>query len=337
MAFALSRNEQVFLQAQPTYGTIPNASGVATVAVANYCPIIKVDPQVKIESLESQWKTGTRDDVPSIRGHNSATWTLDTHLTSAAAGVVPPLDALLVALFGQPATIVASTSAIYDLSDAIDQFVMWSFRTPTTVQQRVAHGCVASKATFKIGPNIADFSASGEATWVLDSDSFSAANVTEKGGLTAFPTQPSGTLPANMGLVSGFLGTVSAGGTTLANLRSLTIDIESGDLAIHDTFGTSYPNTTEGDRRRIMLSFELYEDDTAVSKALYAAALSFGGLVVDATVGNVTGNEHNFHCPNVQILNPAMGEERRYTRSFKDCRARPSAIAALDAIAYKIF
>ena len=322
MAFALSRNEQVFLQAQPTYGTIPNASGVATVAVANYCPIVKVNPQVKIDVLQSLWKTGTRDQVPPVRGRSYGTWSLDTHLTSAGAGVVPPLDPLLVALFGQSATIVASTSAKYSLNDAIDQFCLWSFRTPSTVQQRVAHGCVVQKAQFKIGQNIADFSASGEATWVLDSDSFSTANTTEKAGLTAYPAQPT--------------GTISAGGNVLANLRSLTIDIDTGNMPIHDTFGTYYPNTTEGDWRRVMLSFDLYEADDTATKALYAASLSFGGLVIDATVGTVTGNTHNLHCPNVQIHNPELSEERRYTRSFKDCEAYPSTLGALDKIAYTI-
>lgn len=336
MAFALSRNEQVFLQNQPTFGTIPNASGAATVAVANYCPIVKVNPQVKIDVIQSLWKTGTRDQVPPVRGRSSSTWSLDTHLTSAGAGVVPALDPLNVALFGQAATIVASTSAEYTLSDSIDQFCLWSFRTPSTVQQRVAHGCIVQKAQFKIGQNIADFSASGQGTWVLDSDSFSAATTTEKGGLTAFPVQPTGTLPTNMGIVAGFTGSISAGGTVLATLRSLTVDIDTGNVIIVDQFGSYYPTSTEGDWRKVMLSFDLYEDDSAVMKALYAASLSFGGLVVDATVGTVTGNKHNLHCPNVQILNPELSEERRYTRSFKDCEAYPSALGVLDKIAYTI-
>src|SRR5207244_1430504 len=120
--------------------------------------------------------------------------------------------------FGQVAATVASTSVTYNLSDSPLSFALYHFRTPSTVTQRIGMGAIVKDATFTLGPDIATLSANGECIWVIDSDNFASLTTAEKGGLTAFPTEPASPV-AHGNAVIGFTGAITMDGQTIADLK----------------------------------------------------------------------------------------------------------------------
>lgn len=221
----------------------------------------------------------------------------------------------------------------YSVADAIPFFTMWAFRTPSTLQQRVGFGCVATEATFNLGQDIADWTASGESIWTLDSDTFASTDVTGKGGLAAFPSEPSGTLPADGGIIAGFTGGAILDGKKVASIRSATIRLATGNVLVKDTFGAYYPDTAEGDERNVSTSFSVYDTDGADLQALYAASLTKTPIDLIYQVGTVPGRVFVFQLKGVQLNQPALDDnQRRFVRSYTDSRATGSGAGALDEI-----
>lgn len=220
----------------------------------------------------------------------------------------------------------------YTLADAIPSFAMYSFRTPSTLQQRCAFGCVATEATFNLGQDVADWQTSGESVWVLDSDNFSGADLTQKGGLNAFPSEPVGSLPADGGIIAGFTGRAVLAGSTVSNIRQASIQINTGNVLVKDNFGSYYPEEAEGDERAVTVNFSVHDRDDAGTKALYAAALAKTPVDLVLQIGTITGNVYVFQLAGVQLNEPALDDgERRFVRSYSG-RATGSAAGALDEV-----
>src|SRR4051794_26013842 len=109
---------------------------------------------------------------------------------------------------------------------------MGSFRQPSTIAQRAAFGCVVNRATFNLGQDgAATWNAEGEAKWVLSSTQFSASNAEQKGGLTAFPSEP-GSPVTNGGIIVGFTGSIQLAGNSLATLRNASFSIQPGNVPV---------------------------------------------------------------------------------------------------------
>lgn len=405
MAYSLSRNERVYVQKQTDPRVIPNAAGVASVAVANYLRFkqARLNPQAAL--LTRPDKTGTRSATRGVLGRKSGIWSIDLSLAgSGTAGTVPPSDPVLAALFGQNASVLAGSGAVtnatnaspivvsqaahgyangdvvylsgvggnvaangvgvvsnatagtyellgstgsgaytsggtssrvavrYALADAIPSFAMYSFRTPSSLQQRCAFGCVATQATFNLGQDVADWQANGECVWVLDSDSFSGADLIQKGGLNAFPSEPSGSLPADGGLIAGFTGRAVLGGSTIGNIRQASIQVTTGNDLVKDNFGSYYPEEAEGDERAVTVNFSVHDRDDAGTKALYAAALAKTPVDLVLQIGTIAGNVWVFQLTGVQLNEPALDDgQRRFVRSYSG-RATGSSAGALDEI-----
>src|ERR1700733_9019363 len=128
--FNPSTLERIYLKLESSWGTIPNSSGAATLAGSNYCRHISADMNPNIHISTRQDKTGTYSYPTGIPGRERGDFKLSMSLAgNGAAGVVPDSDPLLQSLMGQAATIVASTSCAYSLSNAVPTLDIWSFRT----------------------------------------------------------------------------------------------------------------------------------------------------------------------------------------------------------------
>jgi len=227
---------------------------------------------------------------------------------------------------------VEEAANVYALDDSILSFSMWSFRTPAALQQRVGFGNVVTELTFSLGEDVPTWSASGEGVWVLDSEAFAAAGLTERGGLTAFPSEPASPVTAG-GLIPGFTGRFVLNGTTIASARTAQIRIQTGNEVVKDTFGEYFPDSAEGDERNVGVSFNVYDTDATGLKALKAAAISKTALEGIFTLGTVAGNAYIFHMKGLQIAAPTLDDgQRRYSANFPESRAHGTSITSLNEI-----
>jgi hypothetical protein len=324
MAFSQSRNEHLYLQAESTFGVIPNSSGTATVSGSNACRFMQFSLTPKVEVLMRADKTGTRSRTAGISGRRSASWSCTMDLAAnGSAGVVPDCDPILQATFGGAGSISA---------DAVKSFSGWSFRTPSSMMQRVAAGAIVKEATFKLGENIATAEFSGDCLWIPDSVNFSALDTAGKCGLSAFPSEPGS--PVTNGLPTvGFLGAATFDGNTMANIRSATLKIGTGNDINRDVFGSYYGDAAEGDTRAISLEFSIFDSDVTGSTNLYQKALTKSAINVTLQIGNVAGNTWTFTVKGVQLETPAISDgQRRWVANFGASMASASSITATDEV-----
>jgi hypothetical protein len=337
MSYAFSRNERIYLQKETAFGTIPNTGGTASVSGSSACRHVKASLTPEVALLVRPDKTGARTATAGVAGRKIGKWSVEMSLAAnGAAGVVPDCDPLLVALFGADATINAGVSVSYALADVVKSLCLWRFRTPAAVMQQVAFGAVLNEATFNLGQDIASWSASGECMWVLDSVNFSGTDATGKGGLTAFPSEPASPV-TNGGIIAGFTGQATFDGNVLANIRTATLKITTGNSIVKDTFGSYYGTTPEGDMRAVALSFGIYDDDASGTTNLYQKAISKSPINVTLQIGTVTGSKWTFTIKGIQLAVPSLDDgQRRWSASFGDSQASGSSITALDEVALTI-
>jgi len=219
----------------------------------------------------------------------------------------------------------------YTLSDSIVSASLWSFRQPSTIDQRVALGSVVSEATFQLGQDVAQCSFNGEALWTLSSNQFSVADVIQQGGLTAFPTEPSAPV-TNGGMIAGFTGKIAVNGNGVATIRTATVRCQTTNVLVKDTFGSYYPTSAEADARRISVQFSIYEDDSATFQNLLTIAHSKTPVQIPLFLGTVSGSIFGLVLNNVQIAAPTREEARRYSGNFPESVAHGSSLTTRDEL-----
>jgi hypothetical protein len=333
--YSISRQERVYLQVESAFGTVPNTTGTATLAGSNACRHVQAGLVPGVANYPRPDKTGTRSQVVGLLGRKSATWNLSQSLAgSGAAGTAPDCGPILQCLFGQAPTVVSSTSVTYNLTDpaTIPSLNLWSFRTPSTLQQRVIVGGVVGEATFQLGQNVATWSASGTGIWCLDSDNFSTEDVTEKGGLTAFPTEP-GSPVTNGNATVGFTGQATFDSNVIAEIQTATIRVRTGNAVATDTFGSYYPVLAEGEQRTIGIAFTVYDSDGTGIKDIKAKAITQTPITVTIQIGTIAGNIWTFTLNNVQVAQPTYDDSRnRFMCVFPESLAHASSITARDEV-----
>jgi hypothetical protein len=333
--FSLSRNQRIYLQNETVAGTINNTSGAATVTGSNACRFIRCSTSPSVALLKRPDKTGSRTPTAGVAGRKTAAWNVEMSLAAnGVAGVVPDCDPILQALFGAAPTINAGTSVVYNLSDAIKAFTLWNYRTPSTVMQQLAFGCVVNEATFNLGQEVAIWSASGTALWARDSVDWANDPTDGKGGLTAgsMPAEPV-TPVTNGNMIAGFTGVATFDGNVMANIRSSTLKVVTGNAIVTDTFGKYFGDTFEGDERGSALSFSIYDDDSAGSTNLYQKAKSKAPIDITLQIGTIAGSRWTFLIKGVQLAVPAMSDgQRRWSADFSDSMASGSSLTALDEV-----
>lgn len=331
MSTILSRLERVYVKPDVTFGTIP------TFGNSNALRHIKVTMDNDIALLIRRDKTGSRSATQGVRGRGFGKWSYEGSMApSGVNGTIPDFDPIFQALFGQ-ASASAGGGVQYTFADTpIVTFSMASYRQPSTVNQRIAFGCTVDEATFNVGQDIAEWTATGESKFVLESDYFSSASTEEKGGLGGFPSEP-GSPVTNGGIIAGFTGSVSMGGTSIARLRTAVIKVKPQNVLIKDTFGHYLPDDTAGDVRIVTVVPTLYEEDVAGVQALHTAAITKAPLDMSFTIGTVAGSIVNFALKNVQLMATQYDDSGlRYSNSFGESRAFGTSITSKDEIVITI-
>jgi hypothetical protein len=219
----------------------------------------------------------------------------------------------------------------YALSDSIVSGSLWSFRTPSTIDQRVVSGAVVQEYQVKLGADVADLSFQGEGLWMLSSNQFSVADTTQKAGLTAFPTEPA-TIVSNGSFITGFVGCIVVNGQLIATIQTLDLRAGFQSQLVKNTFGTYYPSSTQGDVRNVGVNFTLYEDDSAAYQNLIQIAEARTPVTIFAAAGNAPGSILCNVLNSVQLTPPDYTEEIRYIASFPDSSAHETAIGAHDEL-----
>lgn len=231
----------------------------------------------------------------------------------------------------------------YALSDTILQFTAYSFRSPSTLDQRCANNCVASQISFALGQNIARMSASGVYKWMTSSKSFATDDSEVRGGLTAFPVVPT-TPVTNGNAIVGFTGRFVVGASdTNANfalnatqyptIRASGISIQTRAGIALDTFGDFYGQLTEAGERSVTIGFSIYDDDSASVAALkYASDYKVPqDLVVN--IGAVAGSIFLFHIKNVYLASNQLTDgQLRFTANFGESMATATSLSLKDEI-----
>lgn len=117
--YSFSRLERAYLQNQPTFGTIPNTSGTASVTNSNACRFMRMELQNEVALLERPDKTGTRSQEGMTSGRKVGRWSIEMSLAAnGTPGTVPDCDPILVAMFGQTAAVGAGSFAISSSTNA---------------------------------------------------------------------------------------------------------------------------------------------------------------------------------------------------------------------------
>lgn len=317
MSFALTRLERIYAAVETTFGT------AVTVTGSNACRFVKNTIDNDVAEIKRPDKTGNRTEAPASAGRKKGTWSTEMSLApNGAAGVVPDFDPWMQATFGQAAVIVASTSATYSLSDSIKSFSLYDYRQPSTIDQRVSIGSTVTNATFQIGQDgAATITFEGENVWGLQSNQFSVADPTQKGGLSSFAVEPASPV-TNGGIIAGFTGIATLNGTAIATLINGKVSIGTGNDIVRDTFNTYYGSATEGDMRRVTTSFSIYEDDSASYAGLVAASQSKAGIAIIYQIGTVAGSICTITLSGVQLGTHKKEEARRFKSNFPDSPVR---------------
>lgn len=328
---ALARLERVYMKKQGT----TDASFATGVSLGNSDAVrhIKADAHNEIALLVRRDKTGARTATQGVRGRGFGKWNYEGSLApSGVNGTTPDFDPIMQSVFGQPAA-SANGGLQYSFVDTpILTFTMGIFKSISTLNQKIAVGCVVNTATFNIGQDIAEFTAEGECRFVMESDYVSSATSEELAAIGSVQAEP-GSPVTHGGIIPGFTGSISIGGASQARIRTATVKIDNGTAVIKDTFGTYIPDSTEGDVRTVTLAFTLYEDDDSSQQALRAATITKTPIDADLTVGTVAGSIVQFQLKNILLASYQSDDSaRRFSNSFPESRAYGTSITSRDEI-----
>jgi hypothetical protein len=313
---------------------IPPASFTNTNCVRH----IKMDLRNNIGILERRDKTGHRSATIGVKGRGFGSWTYEGSLApSGTAGTAPDFEPLMVAAMGQAPTLTGGQLVYTFLDTPIPSFSMASYRTPSTLNQRIATGCIVKTIMFNFGQDVAEFTAEGDCHNVVESDNFSFATAEEKCGLSVFPPEPSSPV-TNGGIIAGFTGLITIDGNAIVRIRNLQVKMDTQGDVVKDTFGFYYPTDIEAGVRLVTCTFSLYEDDEAAEQALRQVSISKTPVDISAVVGAVSGSIVECDLTQVLLASPTSDDSGlRYVQSWPESRAYGTSITALNELTVKIY
>ena len=304
------------IQQQSTLLAFNNTAGTWTSTGAQ---LLRVDANSATVTRNAPYSrfpvlTGTRSEVPGIRGRKGATFSIRgcPVIPSGSAGSTPPLDMdiILQNIFGQAAVNVASTSNTYSFLDSgYLPFSLIGFNAQEgtiSFTERALWGCFVTRATFNFNGPFFTVDLDGFGGYEIDSTGFSAFDTQAKAGLTTFPVAP-GSLPVTgtpiQGFGTGYTMSIHSNLQTL-KIRAMSLTIETGVVPVADTYGSPYLIAAVGDSRRISLTLgDLLDDDTAQLNDLKTQAdtdLPGTGISAVIQTGVTAGSILTFNINNIQ-------------------------------------
>ncbi|MCB9385101.1 MAG: hypothetical protein H6509_10825 [Bryobacterales bacterium] len=227
-------------------------------------------------------------------------------------------------LSSAPAAGQTLTGAVtYFLADSLPSASVFDYWDPSTVVSRVLNGASVDRFRLKVNADYHQLELSGEAQDVLDSVTF----VSGEGGLSSFPTEPSGTvttltpIPGNLG--QAWLGTPSA--SRFYSVTAATVELDNDiDMRTRE-FGSLTPQCATAGLRRVTADIDLYETDDEAARSLYAAARNEAAIQVMFQLGEAAGAMIGVYLPQVVPQLPEFDDGRRILQwRFRDSRAQGS-------------
>lgn len=310
--FNSPRYQQWYIQQQTALTAFNNTGGAWTNTGAQ---LLRVDANSVTTNRIAPYNrfpvlTGTRSEVPGIRGRKAATWAMRglPVIPSGTAGTIPDMDIILQNMFGQAATIVASTSATYGFLDTgYLPFSLFGFNNASTAfTQRALWGCFVTRAVFHFNQAFLTVDLDGFAGYIVDSTGFSVFDTQAKAGLSAFPTKPVSTTIAGtpiQGFGTGYNFTIHSQAMPI-KVRAMDLTIETGFVPVADTYGSPYLVAVVGDARRISITLgDLLDDDSAALNDLKTQAdtdLPGTGISASIVAGATAGSIVTFNLNNIQ-------------------------------------
>jgi hypothetical protein len=327
--YVLSRNERIYLATETAFGTAVAPTGTDAVRHINarFKPVV--------QTLQRRDKTGTRSQSIGTKGRQHGTWSLNASLVHGAdADDVPDYEPLYASAFGAAGTVTATTRVRYTLADTLKTFSAWIYRGDGTgtPNHEMAWGNIVRRITFNLGEDVAEFSAEGECAWVQGSKSFAGATTAEKAGQASFPAEPvSATTLGN--LIAGFTGSITLGGSPIADIISAQIVMDTGAEVVKRTFGSRLPSGVEAGERMVTISFSIYNSDDAGLETLREAAESKTPVDAVIAVGDTAGGIYTFTVKQIQLESPDLEDgERRMVVQFPESRAYGTSLTAKDEL-----
>lgn len=330
--FSSSPLVRAFCLAQSSLRTLPNSTGTPTMTGNKMFPFTRFVLTPGNEIIEDDSKTGTGSMTVGRAGRKGPGM-IDLELPfrpSGAAGTAPDIDAILAGCFGATATLVSSTSATYNQSDAISPFALYLFdRSSSSATQFAAWGCVPSEFSlniggggyFKLGLKI-------PCGYILDSNNFANEDTVAKAGYTSFPSEPSNPTIAGAN-INPFGGSITIGGTSTTEFRSAQLVSTTGKSLVGGGFADGYPDGAVQGRRRVTLrSLAFAKTDSAAAIALTNAALNKTAQDVVITLnGGGAGYIATITLKSVQFGNPVINDDGpNVTIQIPEAAAHASAV-----------
>lgn len=350
MANLYTRDDRLYLNLQASWDTIDNSAGAADVAATDACKheSFTAEPtRVRLQppDKESTAFLGFRD--LTIAGKfAAATPTVVTPLFSAsAAGVEPDNGPLFESAFGKK-TIVADTSVTYAannstkyLNEAAPKALeAWLFNTGAK-RGKVAWGSIVNRLVIAGGQDYATVTADMLSRGVLTQDRFAAASTAEKGGLTAWPTEPASQTYTGSPMVA-FTCTLTLDGNVYSGVRNWSIAMNMNRQFRADKYavdGTEYlPSDLFEMMPEITFDFSLHSTDSANLSALIAKIAARTAFDASLVIGNVAGGIYTFALNNLIMpdAREAMSEDGddRKAITVRGLRAQATSTSVRDEI-----
>ncbi len=197
---------------------------------------------------------------------------------------------------------------------------IFDYWDPSDAVQRIVTGAGIDKMRVKVNGDFQEFDFRGPGRDLIDSVSFASGD----GGLTQFPTEPS-TLGFDYTIVPGHLGQVWMGATPLRfftlTAAELTLDNQIAQR-LHE-FGSDFSRCIQGGAREVTLSFSIFEQDDAQTKALYQAARQRSPISVMVQLGEQTGQLFGAYMPAMVPEVPEFDDrDTRLQWKFQNSRAQ---------------
>ena len=223
-------------------------------------------------------------------------------------------------------TVGAGTSVAptvtYSLATDLPSATIYDYWSPGTLVQRMLVGAAVDKMRVKVNNDFHEFEFAGPAKDLIDSASFESG----QGGMSQYPLEPA---------VGGFDYTIvpgHIGEVWLGTPASRFYTVTEAELTLHNgidmraqEFGLDTPACFTAGQREVDLSFALFEQDNAVTKALYQAARQRSPIPAMFQLGNQPGQMFGFYANAVVPTVPEFDDrEPRLQWKFSNSRAQGS-------------
>lgn len=337
MATGLSLAERIFVQSESTFGTVPNTSGAATVAAANYMRHTRATLNATQGEIQDRDKNASGDLTLGSAGVRGGNWSMSWEARPRGSASWRP-DWATVLESATEATGSSPGSGVYDFalstSATVKSFSMYRYRGASLMSQ-LGIGCVANELRFVMeqGQN-ARFEASGPCLWVRDSVNWSTDAGASLGGLTlaaqaAFPTEPTGYV-GNGVPVNALAGVATLDGNTTVQVKTASVILRPGwEIPQDRLFAGAYGSAAERDTREFTIDLSVIDEDIAAVTGLYSKARSRTAIAIVLEAGSVTSNRFKWTAASCILPEPALGDDaRKWAANLSGIRCyAPTALA----------